>query len=90
MRLAITLNANPTSEPCPLCETATNPNIGPELTNEKGIVICRPCGNFYAPALTALLALADLARNFVQAEDSLGDAWLITRTFQATGERRAA
>lgn len=71
--LAIVLNTNPHPEPCPLCGGATNPNIGPEIATLEGMPVCQACGEFHAPALSALLTLADFARAFVQTEQDFGN-----------------
>jgi ribosome-binding protein aMBF1 (putative translation factor) len=80
MKLAIKMNDNPISEPCPLCGEATNPNIGAEIMlADCDLVVCRECGNMLAPALSALLELASAAREFVLHEQDFGRVWQAMR-----------
>lgn len=76
VNLAIKLNLDAESSPCPLCDKPTNPNIGAELTlAENFLVVCRDCGYIYAPVLVALLELSEASRNFFLFENEFGNNW---------------
>jgi hypothetical protein len=76
MRLAIKMNDSIAPRACPLCGRICDPNIGPELTLERDmLVVCRDCGWVHAPALTALLELAWAAEDFSYYAREFGDRW---------------
>jgi len=76
VNLAIKLNLDAESSPCPLCDKPTNPNIGAELTlAENFLVVCRDCGYIHAPVLVALLELSGAATNFFLVENEFGNRW---------------
>lgn len=76
VNLAIKLNLDAESSPCPLCDKPTNPNIGAELMlAENLLVVCRDCGYVYAPVLVALLDLGQASTNFYLLENEFGSSW---------------
>lgn len=53
----------PATIPCPLCATSVSVAAGLQLVTADGQrTVCLACGRKHAPALAALLALADEAR----------------------------
>jgi len=71
-KLAIKLNTRITDS-CPLCNEATNPNIGVEVVcDETGLVVCRACTLQHAPELAYLMSLSDTARLLAVSEREFG------------------
>ena len=76
INLAIKLNLDAESMPCPICDKPTNPNVGAELTlAENFLVVCRDCGYIHAPVLVALLELSEASANFFLLENEFGNRW---------------
>ena len=83
MKLAIKVNSNPISEPCPLCGQPTNPNIGAELTlADNELVVCHDCGREHAPLLVALLTFGFIATDYHLYEQDFGQMWQAARNPQ--------
>lgn len=80
MNLSIRMNDQIDADACPLCGSATNPNIGPELVMEEtALIVCRDCGRTHAPALVALLELAEVAEALSLHTREFGQMWQASR-----------
>jgi hypothetical protein len=62
VQLSIQVTPSASNDPCGLCGTETATEVGPRLSLAgREVAVCHRCGQKYAPALAALLALAQVA-----------------------------
>lgn len=69
IRLVIRMNNVLTNDPCAICGARTDPTGVDLMLADRPALVCHKCGLTHAPALTRLLDLAEMAHNFVQANN---------------------